>query len=69
MLLAKKLAMDRGWSVSRLSREAGLNQSSVHMIVSGRLKPYPHQAQALADALEYLGDPAELFVEVDDDRS
>ena len=41
----------RGWSRSELARRAHMNPTTVSLIESGRLVPYPGQLQKLADAL------------------
>lgn len=57
--------VEKGWSKSRLSREAGLNQVTVSLICNGRLVPGRGQLAALAAALGWEGDPEELLDEVD----
>ncbi len=53
----------RGWSKSRLAREAALNASTVGLIENKRLRPYATQMVKLATA---LGVPADedLLAEV-----
>ena len=41
----------RGWSRAELARRAGINASTVGLIESGRLRPYPSQLVKLAIAL------------------
>ena len=41
----------RGWSRAELARRAGMHPSTVSLIESGRLVPYPSQVEKLADAL------------------
>jgi transcriptional regulator with XRE-family HTH domain len=53
----------RGWSQARLAREAGLCQSTLSQIESGRFKPYRGQLDKLAQALSYKGNPEDLLVE------
>lgn len=54
---------ERKISQSRLCRETGMHTSSMSQIVSGRLKPYPGQVEKIVKALDWKGDPAELFEE------
>ena len=64
MLAMKKARKDRGWSGSRLAREAGMNQASISQIENRRLVPYPGQIEKIATALDWQGEPQELFEEV-----
>ena len=57
----------RGWSQSRLAREAGLHASTVSSVENGRLRPWPGQAEKLRAALGYDGPADELFEEVGED--
>ena len=41
----------RGWSRAELARRAGMHPSTVSLIESGRLVPYPSQLDKLAAAL------------------
>lgn len=55
---------ERGMSMSGLARDAQMHVSSISQIESGRLIPYPNQVSKIAKALEWKGDPQDLFVEV-----
>jgi transcriptional regulator with XRE-family HTH domain len=48
----KTLRDKRGWSQAELARRSGLNATTISLIESGRLVPYPAQAEKLAHALE-----------------
>jgi transcriptional regulator with XRE-family HTH domain len=56
----------RGWSKSELARRAGLNQTTVSAVESGRLIPYDTQLLKLAKALG-VPDPEALLDEVTPD--
>ncbi len=53
----------RGWSRAELARRAGLNASTVGLIESGRLQPYPRQLYKLANALGVRESEAHLLLE------
>ena len=61
MLKISRMRQERGWSMSRLARESGVHVSTISLIESGRMKPYPGQAEKLANALEWLDEPFVLF--------
>lgn len=52
--------------MSALARIAEMHVSSISQIESGRLRPYPSQAEKIANALDWKGDPGQLFC---DERS
>ena len=58
---------ERGISGAQLARVVGMNESTISKLRTGRLKPYPKQAARIAAALNYPGDPMELFEEVTDE--
>lgn len=41
----------KGWSKARLSREAGLNATTISLIENGRVVPYPVQLEKIVRAL------------------
>ena len=53
----------RGWSRAELARRAGLNASTVGLIESGRLQPYPRQLYKLARALGFSESEAHVLLE------
>ena len=53
----------RGWSRAELARRAGLNASTVGLIESGRLQPYPRQLNKLANALGVRESEAHLLLD------
>ncbi len=53
----------RGWSRAELARRAGLNPSTVGLIESGRLRPYPSQLVKLANALGISESDGHLLLE------
>lgn len=55
-----------GMSQAALARAAGINQSSMCRIESGKEPPYPLRSKRIADALGWTDDPAKLFEIVDE---
>jgi transcriptional regulator with XRE-family HTH domain len=53
----------RGWSRAELARRAGLNASTVGLIESGRLRPYPSQLVKIARALNIPDSGTHLLLE------
>lgn len=47
----KRLRERRGWTKAELARRAGMHSSTVGLIESDRLRPYPSQLERLAAAL------------------
>lgn len=47
-----------------LAEKTGINRVIISKIAHGRETPYPKWSEAIAQALEWTGDPAELFEEV-----
>lgn len=64
MILLTRERLDRGLSMSALARVAGLHPSTVSQVEHGRLNPYPGQIEKLVTALDWKGNPDELFQEV-----
>jgi transcriptional regulator with XRE-family HTH domain len=64
VILMTKLRTERGWSQSRLAREANLNQATVNAGERGRLILYPSQLKKLAAALGVPEDEAQSLMEV-----
>lgn len=54
-------------SQSECARRAGVNQTSISRIVNGKEPAFPNRGKRIADAIGWEGDPAELFMEVDED--
>ena len=55
--------LDRGWTQTELAYFARISSADVSRIETGRMIPYPGQAQRLARALNL--EPAELLEEID----
>lgn len=55
----------RGWSKSELGRQARLHPARVGQGENGRAVLYDVELQRLADALGWMGDPAQLLQDVD----
>lgn len=68
MLKISELLSARGEKQSDLARAALMAPGDVSMLVRGRMKPYPGQAAKMAAALDWEGDPMELFEEVEEER-
>lgn len=49
--------------MSRLARESDMHVSTISLIESGHLKPYPGQIRKLVAALEWSKEPSMLFEE------
>jgi ribosome-binding protein aMBF1 (putative translation factor) len=58
----------RGLSKSALSIKAGINYAVICQIENGSRKPYPKAAREVAEALDWQGDPMELFEESGETR-
>jgi transcriptional regulator with XRE-family HTH domain len=67
MRLSEERAL-RGWSRAELARRAGINASTVGLIESGRLRPYPSQLLKLANALGISESEAHLLLEEETSR-
>lgn len=64
MLRMKRERLLKGYSGAELARRAQMNPSSVSQIENKKLSPYPSQVEKLVKALDWQGDPTELFEEV-----
>lgn len=56
-----------GYSQSECARRAGVNQASLSRIMNGHEPAFPKRGKRIADAVDWKGNPAELFEEVDED--
>lgn len=59
----------RYMSQRKLAQLASMNQCSVSAVERGREIAWPKWRRNIADALEWRGDPAELFEEVGEDEA
>jgi transcriptional regulator with XRE-family HTH domain len=67
MTRLEALRKGRGWSVSRLARESGINRVTVSEIINGRRIPTAHYRERLSATLGWpLEKAAELMEETDD---
>ena len=48
----KKLRLEKGWSQERLAKEAGLAQSFIHAVETGKKSPTMRSLRKIARALE-----------------
>ena len=64
MLQADKIRRERRFTVTALAIKTGLSDVVVSKVLRGALPPYPKYRDAIAAALEWTGDPLELFEEV-----
>lgn len=53
----------RSWSQAELARRAGLHASTISLLESGRLVPYPSQVEKIAAALDLPADAAGALIE------
>ena len=66
MLLAEVLKKDQGKTNKDVAEETGINITTVSMLMLGHMKPYRQEWQEkIAAALDYDGEPAKLFEEVE----
>ena len=65
MLVVKKLLRQQAMTQAELSRATGIHNQDISRIVNGRIPPYPGHAKRIAKALNWQGDPQELFIEAD----
>ncbi len=57
----------RRWSKRELARRAGIDAAILSYAENRHFLPYPKQVEGIAAALDWQGDPAELFEEVTED--
>jgi transcriptional regulator with XRE-family HTH domain len=53
-------------SQAELARRSELHNSTLSLVESGRLRPYPSQLEKLAAGLGFAGDPAKLLEPVNE---
>jgi len=63
MLKMKEERINKGITGAKLARITGLNPSTISSIETRHAFPYPKQAESIAKALKWQGDPADLFKE------
>ena len=68
MLLAELLMKDRGLKQIDVAIRGGVNTVTVSRVLRGYEKPYPKIKQAFCKALEWDGNPDELFAPVSIER-
>lgn len=61
--ILKRKCEQLGITGAELSRTAYINASDVSKMLNRKIKPYPVQAVKIAAALQFDGDPMELFEE------
>lgn len=61
MLLAEFILRDQNKRVKDVARRIGVTPSLVSRMVLGRSRCYPKLQRDIAEALEWRGDPADLF--------
>ena len=64
--ILKKLRQKHGLSQRELARKAGVSASYICNAETRGFKLYPRQAERLAAALDWEGDPSDLTKEVDE---
>ena len=65
MLVLTKEREAKKFNKSELARRAKMQGSIIGWIESGRFKPYDVQMKKIAKALDWKGDPADLFKETE----
>ena len=63
MKMLKALRIQEGLSGREMSQLAGINPSTLSLIESGRLVPYPSQLERISKALTWVRDPDLLLEE------
>ena len=66
MTLAEREMQRRGITQTALARGAGLHRTKLNKILRGREQPWPKYRDAIASAVGWEGDPAELFEDVEE---
>lgn len=61
---AKVLMLTQGMTGARLHELTGIDAGDISRIINGLAKPYPSQGRRIAEALQWAGEPDELFREV-----
>lgn len=69
MLKAEQMRRDRGLTYGAIARRANMSDIMVSRVMRGMVPPWPKYREALAKAMEWTGDPMELFEEIGDDGS
>lgn len=64
MIRAKYERLMHDMKQTDISRITGMHVTSISQIENGHLRPYPGQVEKMVSALNWHGDPAELFEEV-----
>ena len=65
MIRAEYEAREQGKTVTDIAIECGVSTSLVSRTIRGKAKPYPKLRDGIAKALEWDGNPAELFEEIE----
>ena len=68
MLFAELLMRDKGITQVDVANRGGISRVAVNRVLRGHEKPWPRYKKAFCDALEWEGDPDDLFVSVTVDR-
>lgn len=59
----------QGLSQAEIARRTGLSNVTVNKVERGATPPYPKYKEAFAKALEWKGNPSDLFEEVAEDAA
>ena len=65
MLKAEYLMRRQGFTQTELSSASGVHRTIISRVLNGGLPAYPKWRDAIAEALGWEGDPAELFEEIE----
>ena len=66
MLIAEKIRRERGLTYAAIAAKAHMSDMMVSRVLRGVVPPYPKYREAIASALEWRGNPSELFEEVEE---
>lgn len=68
MILMQKLRQAKGCSQRQLWRLSGIDPHYLSAAERQGMRLYPKQAERIAEALDWKGDPMQLFEEIGDKR-
>lgn len=65
MLVAEFLMREKGITQAEVAERGGISRPAVNMVLRGHIKAFPKYKKAFCEALEWDGNPEELFKRVD----
>lgn len=66
MLKAEQMRREKGLTYGALAHGAKMSDMMVSRVLRGTVPPWPKYRKAIAEALEWPGDPLELFEEAEE---